>query len=191
MINAEGLSLRDIQLRRHFKSELLRCADEFNKKPARGIKRLQELGLIAEDLESDAGRVALFLRAVPALDKAMIGEYIGGPGPLFQKVRNAFVSTFDFRGLALDDALRMLLEGFRLPVEGQQIDRCVESFAAQYYRDNSHHFATADAVHTLSFAIIMLNTDMYNPAIKNKMTYENFKSMNRGINGGTLSGVMC
>ncbi len=31
------------------------------------------------------------------------------------RVRAAYVSSFDFRGLGLDDGLRMFLETFRLP----------------------------------------------------------------------------
>ena len=36
----------------------------------------------------------------------------------------------------------------------------------------------------LSFAIIMLNTSLHNPSVKDKPTVERFISMNRGINDG-------
>jgi cytohesin len=36
----------------------------------------------------------------------------------------------------------------------------------------------------LSFAIIMLNTSLHNPAVKDKPTVERFIDMNRGINDG-------
>lgn len=36
----------------------------------------------------------------------------------------------------------------------------------------------------LSFAIIMLNTSLHNPSVKDKPTVDRFISMNRGINDG-------
>lgn len=42
----------------------------------------------------------------------------------------------------------------------------------------------ADTCYILSFAIIMLNTSLHNPNVKDKPTVERFISMNRGINEG-------
>lgn len=42
----------------------------------------------------------------------------------------------------------------------------------------------ADTCYILSFAIIMLNTSLHNPNVKDKPTVERFISMNRGINDG-------
>jgi Sec7-like guanine-nucleotide exchange factor len=41
-----------------------------------------------------------------------------------------------------------------------------------------------DTCYVLSFAIIMLNTSLHNPSVKEKPTVEQFISMNRGINNG-------
>jgi hypothetical protein len=45
-------------------------------------------------------------------------------------------------------------------------------------------FRHADVVYVLAFACILLNTDLFNPAVKRKITFEAFVSMNRGIDGG-------
>lgn len=42
----------------------------------------------------------------------------------------------------------------------------------------------ADTCYILSFAVIMLNTSLHNPNVKDKPTVERFISMNRGINDG-------
>lgn len=42
----------------------------------------------------------------------------------------------------------------------------------------------SDTCYILSFAIIMLNTSLHNPNVKDKPTVERFISMNRGINDG-------
>lgn len=41
-----------------------------------------------------------------------------------------------------------------------------------------------DTCYVLSFAIIMLNTSLHNPSVKDKPTVERFIQMNRGINDG-------
>lgn len=43
---------------------------------------------------------------------------------------------------------------------------------------------TTDTCYVLSFAIIMLNTSLHNPNVKDKPTVERFIAMNRGINDG-------
>lgn len=50
----------------------------------------------------------------------------------------------------------------------------------------SHHLPvrSSDTCYVLSFAIIMLNTSLHNPNVKDKPTVERFIAMNRGINDG-------
>jgi brefeldin A-inhibited guanine nucleotide-exchange protein len=60
----------------------------------------------------------------------------------------------------------------------------MQVFAERYYMDNPTSLKDCDAVHTLSFALIMLNTDAHNDLVKNKMTFAQFVSNNRGINSG-------
>ena len=45
-------------------------------------------------------------------------------------------------------------------------------------------FSLLDTCYVLSFAIIMLNTSLHNPNVKDKPTVERFIAMNRGINDG-------
>jgi cytohesin len=83
---------------------------------------------------------------------------------------------------------RQFLWSFRLPGEAQKIDRMMECFAQRYCQLNPDIFTNTDTCYVLSFAIIMLNTSLHNPSVKDKPTVEQFISMNRGINnGGDLS----
>lgn len=43
----------------------------------------------------------------------------------------------------------------------------------------------ADTCYVLSFSIIMLNTSLHNPNVRDKPPFERFVSMNRGINDGS------
>ena len=60
----------------------------------------------------------------------------------------------------------------------------MESFAQRYCQLNPDIFTNSDTCYVLSFAVIMLNTSLHNPSVKDKPTIEQFISMNRGINDG-------
>ena len=96
----------------------------------------------------------------------------------------AFVDLHDFTDLILVQALRQFLWSFRLPGEAQKIDRMMETFAQRYCQLNPNIFSNTDTCYVLSFAVIMLNTSLHNPSVKEKSTLEQFITMNRGINDG-------
>lgn len=62
----------------------------------------------------------------------------------------------------------------------------MEKFAEKYTMQNPDVFPTADAAFILAFSVIMLNTDLHNPAIKEerRMTKEGFIRNNSGICDG-------
>ena len=63
----------------------------------------------------------------------------------------------------------------------------METFAARYCALNSEVFPSADVAFVLAFSVIMLQTDLHNPAIKEekKMTKDGFRRNNRGICNGS------
>nr|XP_046210549.1 cytohesin-3-like isoform X1 [Oncorhynchus gorbuscha] len=99
-------------------------------------------------------------------------------------VLQAFVELHEFADLNLVQALRQFLWSFRLPGEAQKIDRMMEAFASRYCSCNPGVFQSTDTCYVLSFAIIMLNTSLHNPNVRDKPSVERFISMNRGINEG-------
>ncbi|RWS28603.1 cytohesin-1-like isoform X2 [Leptotrombidium deliense] len=152
----------------------------FNMDPKKGIEFLIEHGLLKNTPED----VAQFLMKGEGLNKTAIGEYLGERTDFNIKVLDAFVELHDFANLLLVQALRQFLWSFRLPGEAQKIDRMMEKFAARYCHQNSGVFSNPDTCYVLSFAIIMLNTALHNPSVKDKPTLDKFVSMNRGINNG-------
>lgn len=62
----------------------------------------------------------------------------------------------------------------------------MECFAKRYCdcQGDNNIFENSDTCYVLSFAIIMLNTSLHNPSVKDKPTIEQFVNMNRGINQG-------
>ena len=55
-------------------------------------------------------------------------------------VLNAFCNKIDFRGIEVDEGMRLFMQQFRLPGEGQQIDRIIEKFSETYYSDHKDEF---------------------------------------------------
>ncbi|XP_075149859.1 cytohesin steppke isoform X2 [Haematobia irritans] len=153
---------------------------KFNMDPKKGIEHLVEHRLLRHDPQD----VAHFLYKGEGLNKTAIGDYLGENNDFNKDVLKAFVALHDFTNLILVQALRQFLWSFRLPGEAQKIDRMMECFAQRYCQLNPDIFTNTDTCYVLSFAIIMLNTSLHNPSVKDKPTVEQFISMNRGINNG-------
>uniref|UniRef100_A0A8K9V7G7 Cytohesin 3 n=2 Tax=Oncorhynchus TaxID=8016 RepID=A0A8K9V7G7_ONCMY len=153
---------------------------KFNMDPKKGIQFLLENDLLQHTPED----VSQFLYKGEGLNKTVIGDYLGERDDFNLKVLQAFVDLHEFADLNLVQALRQFLWSFRLPGEAQKIDRMMEAFASRYCSCNPGVFQSTDTCYVLSFAIIMLNTSLHNPNVRDKPPVERFISMNRGINEG-------
>ncbi|ROT72630.1 putative brefeldin A-inhibited guanine nucleotide-exchange protein 1 isoform X2 [Penaeus vannamei] len=152
----------------------------FNRKPRRGLAFLQAQGLLGPSPED----LAKFFHDDDRLDKTQVGDFLGDPDPVNREVMCAYIDQMDFHERDFVPALRMFLEGFRLPGEAQKIDRLMEKFASRYCECNANLglFASADTAYVLAYSIIMLTTDLHSTQVKQKMTKEQYIKMNRGIN---------
>ena len=170
------LELIHIKQRKNF---LEQATKEFNNKPKEGVKLLQKHSLISDD----AG-LACFLRDNQNLSKRVMGEFLAKKENA--GVLNAFLKTFKFKGLRLDEAMRVYLESFRLPGEAPLVSNIVEPFSVYWQQENDDPFEHPDASYTLAYAIIMLNVDQHNINVKkqnNVMTCDQFINNLRGVNG--------
>ncbi|KAK9137313.1 hypothetical protein Sjap_007907 [Stephania japonica] len=156
------------------KSTMETAISEFNRKPGKGVEYLIANMLV----ENTPLSVAQFLRNSPGLDKAMIGDYLGQHEDFPISVMHGYVDSMNFSGMKFDSALRVFLQGFRLPGEAQKIDRIMEKFAERYCADNSDLFKNADTAYVLAYAVIMLNTDSHNPMVWPKMSKSDFIRIN-------------
>ncbi|SCW04145.1 LAFE_0H07074g1_1 [Lachancea fermentati] len=163
------------------KTALMDCIKLFNFKPKKGIKKLIEGKFITDDSPKS---IARWLLDTDGLDLAAVGDFLGEGDESHIAIMHAFVDEFDFSHLSLVDALRVFLQKFRLPGEGQKIDRFMLKFAERFVDQNPGLFAKADTAYVLSYSIIMLNTDLHSSHIKNKMTLQEFIENNAGIDNG-------
>ena len=163
------------------KTLLSDCVGIFNRKPKRAIPILIQRGFLKDDSPES---IAKWLLETDGLDLAVVGDFLGEGDEANIAVMHAFVDFFDFTGMSIVDALRAFLQKFRLPGEGQKIDRFMLKFAERYVDLNPGVFSRADTAYILSYSLIMLNTDLHSTRIKNKMTLEEFLENNRGIDNG-------
>lgn len=194
-----------LQERKRHKFILGEVAKEFNNQNKDWTKMGEDLGLFESPATPES--VAKFLYTAPRLDKTEVGLYLSkGPAeeyPFQAEVRSSFCQLFDFKDVDFAEALRKFLSRFRLPGEAQCIDRLMEAFANELYQQQKNEpkhedaleleetkeepfFRNADAVFTLAFSTIILNTDLHNPNLRDdrRMTLEQFLRNNRGINDG-------
>ncbi|KAL9129051.1 MAG: hypothetical protein Q9217_002391 [Psora testacea] len=165
------------------KKIIITGAMRFNADPMDGIAYLAANGII--DNPDNPHSVATFLKSTIRIAKKKLGEYISKRDQ--EPLLKAFLELFDFTGKRVDEALRDLLNSFRLPGEAQLIERIVKVFSQKYCANSTPEgIANEDAVFTLTYSIIMLNTDQHNPNVKKekRMTSNDFAKNLRGINGG-------
>mmetsp|Transcript_6221 Transcript_6221/g.16044 ORF Transcript_6221/g.16044 Transcript_6221/m.16044 type:complete len:467 (+) Transcript_6221:324-1724(+) len=170
-------------------------------KPKAGIKFLIENGYFPDG--GTAQEVGLFLfqhtthnyhdDASGALEKTALGEYLGESDEFNQAVLKAFSKCFNFTGMEFVEALRHFLWAFKLPGEGQKVDRFMEVVASTYYDVccETSEFNHPDGAYLMAFSIMMLQTTLHNPdAVGGQMDFDGFKGMIGNLNCRVEKGDM-
>ncbi|KAI8336749.1 hypothetical protein BC941DRAFT_471275 [Chlamydoabsidia padenii] len=94
------------------------------------------------------------------------------------------LQLLDFKGDAIDTALRKLLSRTLLPKETQQIDQAMEDFAKHYHKCNPTLAGSFDSIYAVAFSILLLHTDAHNKNVKRKMNKDTFIKHTKLIEGG-------
>lgn len=97
-----------------------------------------------------------------------------------------YVSSFNFKGLSVVEGLRLLLSNFLLYGEAQMIERVLNQFTITYVNQNLDCplFKDSDSIYTFTYALILLNTDLYNKTVIKRMSIEDFIKQCQKINQG-------
>lgn len=182
----EGIDKRIEKLRqqRVQKKIIKSGATKFNDDPKAGVAFLVKNGIIKDP--DDPLQIAQFLKGTSYVSKKVLGDFITKKSNV--RLLTAFIGLFKFENKRIDEALRELLGSFRLPGESALIERIVTTFTEKYCEEAApEDIADKDAAFVLTYAIIMLNTDLYNPNAakgQKRMTAEDFGKNLRGVNSG-------
>ncbi|KFQ15374.1 PH and SEC7 domain-containing protein 1, partial [Leptosomus discolor] len=96
-----------------------------------------------------------------------------------------YLKFFVFTGMSLDQALRSFLKELALMGETQERERVLAHFSQRYYECNPNAISSEDGAHTLTCALMLLNTDLHGHNIGKRMSCSDFIGNLEGLNGGT------
>ncbi|CAD8044148.1 unnamed protein product [Paramecium primaurelia] len=180
----ETVFINQLEMQRQQKQEIQKGVEIFKKNPEKGVSFLIKANILQDDPTS----IARFLIENKSLPKESVGQYLGGHHPINIQVLSEYTNFLKFHDLSVEQALRQYLDLFTLPPESQQIDRVVQKFADKFYEDNQNnqnfHFKSSSSIYTFTYLLVMLQTDLHNPKVVEKMKLTDFIKLARQINDG-------
>ncbi|XP_017770848.1 PREDICTED: PH and SEC7 domain-containing protein 1 [Nicrophorus vespilloides] len=137
----------------------------------------------AVDMPS-AIRLANRLYNLDGFKKSDVSRHLSKNNEFSRAVADEYLKNFNFYKDILDFALRKFLKQFSLTGETQERERVLVHFSKRYLDCNPGSFNSQDAVHTLTCAIMLLNTDLHGQSMSRKMTCSEFIENLAGLNEG-------
>lgn len=131
-----------------------------------------------------AKRLAKRLYHLEGFKRCDVARHLGKNNDFSQLVASEYLSFFDFTGLSLDRALRNFLKAFPLMGETQERERVLVHFSRRFCHCNPQTPSSQDGAHTLTCALMLLNTDLHGHNIGKKMSCQQFISNLEGLNNG-------
>ncbi|XP_060904824.1 PH and SEC7 domain-containing protein 2 isoform X1 [Labrus mixtus] len=139
-----------------------------------------------------AKRLAKRLYHLEGFKRCDVARHLGKNNDFSQLVASEYLGFFDFSGLSLDRALRNFLRAFPLMGETQERERVLVHFSRRFCHCNPHTPSSEgqrcedddDGAHTLTCALMLLNTDLHGHNIGKKMSCQQFISNLDGLNNG-------
>lgn len=139
----------------------------------------------AVDMPS-AIRLAKRLYGLEGFKKSDVSRHLSKNNEFSRAVADEYLKYFQFEKMTLDESLRQFLKQFALSGETQERERVLVHFSKRYLDCNPGTLNSQDAVHTLTCAIMLLNTDFHGQNIGRKMTcsefIDNLSELNDGEN---------
>ncbi|XP_064370012.1 PH and SEC7 domain-containing protein 1 isoform X2 [Dromaius novaehollandiae] len=136
------------------------------------------------DLEA-AKRLAKRLYNLDGFKKADVARHLGKNNEFSKMVAGEYLKFFVFTGMSLDQALRSFLKELALMGETQERERVLAHFSQRYYECNPNAISSEDGAHTLTCALMLLNTDLHGHNIGKRMSCSDFIGNLEGLNGGS------
>ncbi|XP_068815781.1 PH and SEC7 domain-containing protein 2 isoform X2 [Struthio camelus] len=131
-----------------------------------------------------AKRLAKRLYNLEGFKRCDVARQLGKNNEFSKLVAEEYLSFFDFTGLTLDKALRTFLKAFPLMGETQERERVLIHFSRRYCQCNPEERTSEDGIHTLTCALMLLNTDLHGHNIGKKMSCQQFITNLDGLNDG-------
>uniref|UniRef100_A0A667G720 Pleckstrin and Sec7 domain containing 2 n=1 Tax=Lynx canadensis TaxID=61383 RepID=A0A667G720_LYNCA len=121
-----------------------------------------------------ARRLARRLYHLEGFQRCDVARQLGKNNEFSRLVAGEYLSFFDFSGLTLDRALRSVGLGWAGPTH----------FSRRYCQCNPDDSTSEDGIHTLTCALMLLNTDLHGHNIGKKMSCQQFIANLDQLNDG-------
>lgn len=132
----------------------------------------------------EAQRLAARLFHLDGFKKSQVAAFLRKNNDFSGMVAQEYLDFFQFGGQTLDQALRSFLQALVLTGETQERERILGHFSRRYHRCNPGAFPSPDAVHSLTCAIMLLNTDLHGQRLGRAMTSAEFVANLSGMMDG-------
>ncbi|KAL0620092.1 PH and SEC7 domain-containing protein 4 [Plecturocebus cupreus] len=131
-----------------------------------------------------AWNLASRLYRLEGFRKSEVAAYLQKNNDFSRAVAEEYLSFFQFGGQSLDRALRGFLQALVLSGETQERERILYQFSRRFHHCNPGVFPSVDSVHTLTCAIMLLNTDLHGQNIGKSMSCQEFITNLNGLRDG-------
>uniref|UniRef100_A0A672MR73 Pleckstrin and Sec7 domain containing n=1 Tax=Sinocyclocheilus grahami TaxID=75366 RepID=A0A672MR73_SINGR len=131
------------------------------------------------DLDS-AKRLAKRLFNLDGFRKCDVARHLSKNNDFSRLVAEEYLRYFNSTEMTLDQALR----SFALTGETQERERILAHFSRRYVQCNSSLTLSEDCVHTLTCALMLLNTDLHGHNVGKRMSCTQFIGNLEGLNSG-------
>nr|CAH8839976.1 unnamed protein product [Trichobilharzia regenti] len=183
----------------------------FNRNPLRGLKFLAKHKFLKL---SSSEEISEFIYNNPDLCRSKIGAFLGLPpseeiNPT--EVTMLLLKTLNMSNLEVDEALRLVVNRFGMPVESQEIDRLLQCISEYYHTvrwpsspitsinissSSNHHQSkqtvtppiTVDQLSLIFYAILLLQTSLHNAnAAKSSLGKQNVNQFIKNVHDLLMS----
>ncbi|KAK6749156.1 hypothetical protein RB195_001638 [Necator americanus] len=124
--------------------------------------------------EREAAREAAKLFRLEDCTKADVAERLNDRSEFSALVTTKYLELFFFSSLRIDAALREFLSRVELRGDSSERERLLRFFSTRYHQCDPSLFDTVDDVHTLTCALLLLNSDLHGQNLGKKMTIRDF-----------------
>ncbi|XP_054977452.1 PH and SEC7 domain-containing protein 4 isoform X2 [Sorex araneus] len=155
------------------------CIPEADQRPPTGDKLANGVGP-----DKGAWNLASRLFHLEGFRKSEVAAYLRKNNDFSRAVAEEYLSFFQFGGQSLDRALRGFLQALVLSGETQERERILYQFSRRFHYCNPGLFSSVDCVHTLTCAIMLLNTDLHGQNIGKSMSCQEFITNLHGLQDG-------
>ncbi|XP_041485775.1 PH and SEC7 domain-containing protein 1-like isoform X4 [Lytechinus variegatus] len=131
-----------------------------------------------------AKRLAKRLYELDGFKREDVSIHLSKRNEFCKLVAREYLSNFDFTGDRLDEALREFLRCVTVVGETQERERVLAHFSHRFFDCNPGVMESSDAAHTLTCAVMLLNTDLHGQNIGKKMSLNAFVTNLDGMNDG-------